>query len=36
MTDVYMAAALAVLFTLMYTFVQWCGRVVDDKGGADQ
>ncbi len=36
MLDVYMVAALAGLFVLLYTFVLWCGQVVDDKGGAGQ
>ncbi len=36
MTDVYMVAALAILFTLVYAFVQWCGQVVDEQGGTER
>lgn len=36
MMDVYMAAALAVIFAVFYAFAQWCERVVEDKGGVEQ
>lgn len=36
MMDVYMVAALAVLFVLFYSFARWCEHVVDDKGGTEQ
>ncbi len=36
MMDLYMVAALALIFGLFYVFAGWCERVVDDKGGKDQ
>ncbi|WP_178381886.1 MULTISPECIES: hypothetical protein [unclassified Paenibacillus] len=36
MMDVYMVAALAVLFVLLYAFAQWCGHMTDDTGGTEQ
>lgn len=36
MMDVYMVAALTVIFGLFYAFATWCEHVVDDKGGAEQ
>ncbi len=36
MMDVYMVAALAVLFVLLYTFAQWCGHMTDDARGTEQ
>lgn len=33
MMDMYMVVALAVFFGMFYAFAQWCGHVIDDKGG---
>ncbi|MEK8213745.1 MULTISPECIES: hypothetical protein [unclassified Paenibacillus] len=36
MMDMYMVVALAVFFGMFYAFAQWCGHVIDDKGGKEQ
>lgn len=32
MMDLYMTLMLALVFTLFYAFVEWCGRATEEQG----